>query len=293
MTIVLIGAGLGLGLWALVVWLVPPRPALRAAITLSTTTTPVSAELSGTWGRRVARPAIAALRAAGLPSPRLTRDLALLGREVDDHLAEKLALAIAGLTTPILGVAVANMLGTGAGLEASVLLTLACATGGFLLPDTRVRRAASRRRTDFRHTLSSYIDLVVISLAGGAGVDSALNDSVAVGQGWSFTQLQRALTAARFTRVTPWTALRQLGEELAVPELSELAASLSLAGTEGAKVRQSLNAKAKSLRMRQLADAESRAASNTERMSLPIVLLFLGFLIFIAYPAADKVLNGL
>ncbi|TDV44167.1 type II secretion system F family protein [Actinophytocola oryzae] len=290
MTVIVgIGASLGLGLWALTVWLVPPRPALRTAIargtTMPTPDTPAK--------RRVIGSAVAVLRSAGLPSPKLTRDLTVLGRGVDDHLAKKLALAMVGLAAPILAVTAAAVLGIAVGLHVPAALALACATGGFLLPDVRVRQAARQRRADFRHALSAYIDLVVISLAGGAGVDSALNDSVAVGHGWAFTQLQRALAAARFTRDTPWTALRRLGDELTIPELPEVAASLSLAGTEGARVRQSLSAKATSLRTRQLNDAESRAASATERMSLPIVLLFLGFLIFIAYPAAHQVLNGL
>lgn len=290
---VLIGAGLGLGLWSLTVWLVPPRPALRTVIARSSAMPSPSATSGGGWGRRAIRPAIGFMRALGLPSPSQTRDLVLFDRGVDDHLAEKVALAVTGLAVPILGVVAADVLDIGVDLQVPLVLALACAVGGFVLPDVRLRKAAQRRRADFRHALSAYIDLVVISLAGGAGVDSALNDSVAIGNGWAFRQLQGALVAARFTRDTPWAALGRLGDELAVPELSELAASLSLAGTEGAKVRRSLTAKATSLRTRQLADAESRAASNTERMSLPIVLLFLGFLIFIAYPATEKVLNGL
>jgi hypothetical protein len=72
-----------------------------------------------------------------------------------------------------------------------------------------------------------------------------------------------------------------------------LAASVSLAGTEGAKVRTSLAAKAGALRTHQITDAEGDATAATERMSLPVMLLFLGFLAFIAYPALTKVLSGL
>lgn len=292
-TILLIGAGLGFGLWALAVWLIPPQPVLRAALDRATASTPPSTPVRGGWAARIVRPGVTTLRAAGLPSARLARDLALLGRDVDRHLTEKLVWAVLGMATPLLGAMAASVLDIAVGLQGAVVLAVACSAGGFLLPDARVRRAARQRRADMRHALSAYIDLVVISLAGGAGVDTALNDSVTIGRGWAFTQLRHALTTARLTRVSPWTALRQLGDELAVPELSELAASLSLAGSEGARVRRSLNAKATSLRTRQLADAESQAASNTERMSLPIVLLFLGFLVFIAYPAAQKVLTGL
>lgn len=105
-----------------------------------------------------------------------------------------------------------------------------------------------------------------------------------MGEGWAYTQLQLALSAATRSG-TPWAALGRLGEELGVEELCELAASLSLAGTEGARVRQSLAAKASSLRSHELADAETAAETATEKMAFPTVLLFLGFLIFLGYPA--------
>jgi Flp pilus assembly protein TadB len=152
---------------------------------------------------------------------------------------------------------------------------------------------ASRRRAAFRHALSAYLNLVRILLAGGAGVDGALSDAAAAGEGWAFGHISRALTVARLTRTTPWARLRQLGDELGIPELAELAASISLAGTEGAKVRGSLAAKAAALRTRELADAEGHAQSATERMSLPVVVLFAGFLLFIGYPALSTVLSGL
>jgi tight adherence protein C len=72
-----------------------------------------------------------------------------------------------------------------------------------------------------------------------------------------------------------------------------LAASIGLAGTEGARVRASLQARAVALRGRQLADAEAAAESATERMSLPVVTMATGFLLFIGYPAAHAVLVNL
>jgi tight adherence protein C len=94
-------------------------------------------------------------------------------------------------------------------------------------------------------------------------------------------------------RETPWAALARLGEDLGVPELSELAASVGLAGTEGARVRASLVAKASSLRTHELSDAEAAAESASERMNLPIAVLFLGFLVFLGYPAVERIITGL
>ena len=55
----------------------------------------------------------------------------------------------------------------------------------------------------------------------------------------------------------------------------------------------SIAAKARDLAPRGLADAESAAQAASERMSLPIVLLMFGFVVFLGYPAVMQVLNGL
>ncbi|WP_091374163.1 type II secretion system F family protein [Actinokineospora alba] len=295
-TALMLGAGFGVGVWALAAWLIPPRPALGAVLARSTTPhppTPILAAEDTGWAARIGHPAVAPLRALGLPGQRLTRDLAVIGRPVATHLAEKATLAIGGLLAPVLLQLLLTLAGLPLGVEFPIISGLVLAVAGFVLPDLRARSEAAKLRTGFRHALSAYLDLVWITLAGGAGVDSALNDSAAIGQGWAVEQIRRALDAARLMRTTPWATLRQLGEELDVTELAELAASVSLAGTEGAKVRASLAAKAGALRTHQLTDAEGDAQAATERMSLPVMVLFLGFLVFIGYPALSQVLNGL
>jgi tight adherence protein C len=295
-TALVLGAGLGVGLWALAVWLFPPRPALGAVLA-RTTAPPAPAPILATedtgWAAKLGRPFIAPLRALGLPGERLSRDLAVIGRPVATHLAEKATLAIAGLLAPVVLQLLLTVADLSLGIEFPLVAGLVLAVAGFVLPDLQARSDAAKLRSGFRHALSAYLDLVWITLAGGAGVDSALNDSVAIGRGWAFEQIRRALNTARLTRSTPWAMLRQLGEELDVTELAELAASVSLAGTEGAKVRASLAAKAGALRTHQITDAEGDATAATERMSLPVMLLFLGFLAFIAYPALTQVLAGL
>lgn len=294
-TALLLGTGFGVGLWALAVWLVPPRPALSAVLahTNATPPPPILASDNAGWAVTLGRPFIAPLRALGLPGDRLAGDLRVIGRPVSTHLAHKATLALAGLLAPVLLHLLLAVTGLSPGLQFPVIAGLVLAAAGFIVPDAQARVEAAKARTGFRHALSAYLDLVWITLAGGAGVDSALGDSAKIGRGWAFAQIRRALTTARLTRTAPWTTLRQLGEELDITELSELAASVSLAGTEGAKVRTSLAAKATALRTHQITNAEGDAQAATERMSLPVMVLFLGFLAFIAYPALTQVLNGL
>ena len=91
---------------------------------------------------------------------------------------------------------------------------------GFVVPDLGIRADTARRRRDFRHALSSFLDLVVVALAGGGGVETALADAAGIGEGWAFAALRRALDQARLSRETPWAALARLGGDLGVGELS-------------------------------------------------------------------------
>lgn len=294
---VLLGAGIGAGLWLLAIWAFPPRPPLGrvlAAASGEPAPDPLPAPSgSSSWVSRWGRPLVPMLRAAGLPTRGVADDLRVVGRDTADHLAAKGTLALLGLCTPVVLELLLVLAGGGLGFAFPLVAGLAAAALGFLVPDIAVRRTAAERRAEFRHALSAYLDLVVISLAGGAGVDSALRSSVTVGQGWAFERLETALETARLTRTTPWARLRQLGIELGVPDLAELAASVSLAGTEGAKVRGSLATKAQALRDRETSEIETDAQSATERMALPVMALFLAFLIFIGYPALQKVMAAL
>lgn len=294
--IVLLSAGVGIGLWALAVYVLPPRPSLASLLTRldrMPAPPPILATEERGWAVRLGRPFVGMLRAAGLPTAAVRQDLAITGRATDTHLADKAALALAGLLLPVTLELVLTLGGRPLPWMMSLLSSLGMAVVGFVIPDLVVRAEAARRRATFRHSLSAFLDLIDIFLAGGAGVDGALSDAVAIGRGWSFTQLRRALNTARLTKTTPWATLAQLGDELDIAELTELAAALSLAGTEGAKVRASLAAKAAALRSKGGAEAEAKANSATERMSLPAAVMALGFVIFVFYPAMAQITASL
>ncbi|MEU5437696.1 type II secretion system F family protein [Streptomyces sp. NPDC020719] len=292
----LLGIGAGLGLWALVVWLIPPRPPLsELLVRLRTQPKPQALLVEGEagWAVRVGAPFTALLRSLGLPHRAVEKDLAITGRPADVHLAEKAALGLVGLLLPVTVESVLALGGRALPWQLPAGGSLTLAVGGFLLPDVTVRTEARRRRTAFRHALNSYLNLIHILLAGGAGVDAALHDAADIGQGWAFQQLRRALDMARLTRGSPWSTLGQLGEELDVGELTELAATLSLAGAEGSKVRASLAAKAAAMRTRDGAEAEGEANAATERMVLPGVLMAFGFVVFVFYPALVQIASSL
>ncbi|MGP3769759.1 type II secretion system F family protein [Streptomyces sp. SDT5-1] len=290
--IVVLAMGVGLGLWALSFWVFPPPPPLSELIS-RLHAVPASSDGRTTLrkGRveRLGAPFTPVLSALGLPSSGVRRDLVAVGRSVETYLGEKAALTLTGLCPPTAVAALLALVGRPLPWPVPLAGALTLAVGGFLLPDAGVRTAAERRRTAFRQALSAYLNLIHILLAGGAGVEGALTDAAEVGHGRPFQSIRSALNTARLTRTSPWTALGQLGDEVGVSELSELAATLTLAGAEGAKIRSSLSAKAGALRSRDAAEAEGRANSATERMALPGMLMAFGFVLFVFYPALVQI----
>jgi tight adherence protein C len=270
-----------------------PAPLHRALAALRPTTLvhPELSEGSGPLGRIVGS-ALVRTSFGERVLERMRSDLRVTGVTAADHLAARAALALTGLVWAPLVYAIAQLGGVALPFVIPLWLSLALAPVGFLVPTLTLRTAAAERRRDFRHALSAFLDIVSISLAGGRGVETALHDAASAGRGWAFEEIRRALLEAQLLGETPWAAIARLGKELDVPELGELAASASLAGAEGARVRASLAAKAKALRLHALTEVEAAAQAASERMSLPIVALMLGFIVFIAYPAVDKVLHG-
>jgi tight adherence protein C len=298
----LLGAVAGLG--AIVSWrlLFPAPPPLQAAVDRLNRRNQLvgianrdqaDEGINDLLGRTVGASLERGLRSLGLRLESLEADLRLTGRSIETHMAQKVLLALFGLCLPIL----VGVLWSAAGIDLALSLPL----GGavllgiffFFAPDISLRSEAASRRKEFKSALGSFLDLVVISLAGGAGVESALRDATGVGRGWAFAQLHNALEVTTLTGETPWAALARLGHEVGVPELIELSSSVSLAGTEGARVRESLGVKAVSLREHALAEALAEAESTTEKMAIPVVLLFFGFLVLVGWPAIDLILTGL
>lgn len=292
----LLGAGVGVGAW-LVLRAFGSRPMPLASIreglarpgiaAVGDTRAGTGGTLSGTAG------AIAARALSGLnrwPEIR-AQQLRLTERTPERHALEKVTMAMVGfLGTLVLG---AGLNATGISLPPAVLVFLSAVVGGagFVLPDLVLRDEADRRQRAFRHALSSYLDLVNVILAGGGGIETSLHSAAEAGDGWAFAAIRQALDRARLTNRSPWDTFGQLGDELGIDELRELAASVQLAGSQGARIRASLAAKADSLRGHQVAETEAAAEAATERMTIPVAVLLFGFLVFIAYPAVQQITN--
>lgn len=279
------GAGVGLGLWLVSLGL-RSRPSLsdvgsrlespgRTALTEPMAT---RTELETKATERMSQ----LLQAMGMEPTRRAADLRVTQRSVPQHVLAKLSwavglgggcLLIGLLFAPLIGVTVALL----AGLGGTVL--------GFYVPEWSLTRRAAEARKAFRHAYGGYLDLVNVMLAAGSGPESALQTAADSGSGWAFAEIRGALARARRTRQSVADAFYELGRELEVTELEELAASMALVGRQGARVRSSLASKADALRAQQMAETEAEADAATERMTLPVAMLLLAFLILLGFPA--------
>ena len=218
--------------------------------------------------------------------------LSITGESREGLASKVLVAGGAGLLGPLVVWIAAQSAGVMISPAIAIAISAIVAPVAAVLPVASVLGRARDRRRHFRIVIGSFVDLVVLSLAGGVGVEGALYAASQVSTDWAANRMARALSKARDGGLAPWAGLGQLGEEIAVPELVELASALELAGTEGARIRHSLSSRAVSLRRHEQADAESAANAMTERLFLPGALLLFGFLLFIGYPAFSRIIGG-
>jgi hypothetical protein len=304
--VIAIGLVVGAGVFALIRELIPagtrldaalrrldPPAGFMAAPVSATAVWTAPAQLTGATQRepgafrQLGERLLAA--APWLPVP--YADLALLGKDRGSWLASKVGYGLAGLViTPLLAALLA-LTGTAMPLEVPAAASLIGGVTMFFLPDVITRSAARRRRTDFRYALASYLDLVSLERGAGAGPTEALEAAADIGGGWAFQRIQAALDNARRSGQAPWTGLADLAAETGLVELADLADIAAVAGQEGAKILQTLAARAESMRAQALSADRANAGSKSTTMVVPIALLGAGFLILLVFPMIYRILG--
>lgn len=225
------------------------------------------------------------LRTTGdrLRTPRLTADLAVVRCPAETYAGNLAAAAIAGaMAGPLLAL-------TATSVSVSLWFVPVGALAAAGVVEWRFRQNVVRARKDFRHALGAYLDVLVLLFAANEGPEGAMSHAARIGTGPAFEDLRRATVEARLGGEAVWESLDRLGRTLAISELREIAAAGQMAGDQGASVRKSLITKARSLRQTALAEQESAGNSRASTMFAPIIVLGLGFLLFIIYPATNLI----
>jgi Flp pilus assembly protein TadB len=283
--VIILGALIGLGVFLLVSEVIPAGDRVDAALAR------LGDSGAGPAGPRAAEGREPATHRMGrrltevapwLPVP--SADLALLNQDRAAWLASKVACGILGLAAPVLLTALLAVGGHPLGWAVPVGGALAFGLILFFTPDLVTRVNAAEKRYDFRHALSSYLDLVGLERGAGAGPTEALEAAAEIGAGWAFQRIGAALDAARRVGGAPWTALATLAADTGVTELADLADIAEVAGQEGARILDTLAARAASMRAQQLSADRAKAGSRGTTMVVPIALLAVGFLLLLIFP---------
>jgi Flp pilus assembly protein TadB len=276
--VLLAGILVGLGAFIAVAQSIPSRPRLDAA--LARIHAIGTADLSLPRSRKLARQIAAAM--PWLPVP--AADLALLGQDRLSWFAHKIICGLVGLgVVPALTV-LAAVAGDRLPPAIPSVASLAFGVGAFFVPDLVTKGKAAQRRTDFRHALTSYLDLVALERGAGAGPTDALEAAAHVGGGWTFARIAAALDASRKTGRPPWEGLAALAAQTGIRELADIADIAEVAGQEGARILQTLAARAESMRAEALAATKARAGARSTTMVVPIALLSAGFSVLLIFP---------
>jgi tight adherence protein C len=178
--------------------------------------------------------------------------------------------------------------------QKSLVYTIFGAAFAFYLPDMVVGFIASGRKKNIFLALPDVLDLMVVCVEAGLGLDQAMRKVseemkksariVAEEFGLSNFQLQMGRQKAE--------VLHELGQRTGVDDLRSLAAILIQADKFGSSVAQALRVQSDSMRVRRRQLAEEKAAKTAVKLIFPLVIfIFPGIFVVLVGPAAITMIN--
>jgi tight adherence protein C len=184
-------------------------------------------------------------------------------------------------------------------ISSTVLLVIAAAAVGYLLPHSSIRRKAKQRMRDIRETFPDTLDLLVVSVEAGLGIDNALvkvaheqrSQGLAVGE--ELLLMSREMQAG----LTRREALTRLAERLNLEEVRGLTAFLVQTEEIGGSIARSLRVYAETMRQKRIQNAEEAARKLVIKLLLPLAFCIMPalFCVIFAPPAINimKVFSSL
>ena len=173
----------------------------------------------------------------------------------------------------------------------NVLLALAGAALGYVAPAMVLARMAKKRQHKIRLSLPDALDLLVVSVEAGLGLDQALQR---VGSELAFAHPDlsdelRLVNLELRAGNSRSDALRNLADRTGVDDLSSLVAMLIQTDKFGTSVAQSLRVHSDTLRTKRRQRAEEAAAKTGVKMVFPLVFcIFPAIWVVTIGPAAIK-----
>lgn len=285
-------AGTLIGLAVRAAW--PARPNLASALDRLDASKVSAAIPSNATSRTGSLPERVGNRLIGEFGGRITlpmKDLNLLRISPAEHLGKRVLFALYGLLVPQLMQAMLALAGVPFPYAMPAFLSLALGALFWFWPGKEVARAAAEARLVARHAAASYLERVALARVANSGAAQALTETAQVGGGFIYERMRQVFNQADLAGVTPWDALKQLGEELDIPELTRPADILELAG-DGAAVYTTLQAQARQLRIALLTDAKGKANEASAAMILPVTFGVILMIVFVMIPLTITILGS-
>jgi tight adherence protein C len=162
---------------------------------------------------------------------------------------------------------------------------------GYLLPTMALGRLAKRRQHRIRLGLADALDLLVVSVEAGLGLDQAIQrvgEEIAFAHPDLSDELRLINLELRAGKARS-DALRNLGERTGVDDIISLVAMLVQTDKFGTSVAQSLRVHSETVRTKRRQRAEEAAAKTGVKMVFPLVFcIFPAIFIVTIGPAAIK-----
>jgi tight adherence protein C len=176
----------------------------------------------------------------------------------------------------------------------NVMLALGAAGLGYILPGMALGRMARKRQHRIRLSLPDALDLMVVSVEAGLGLDQALlrvGDELAFAHKDLSEELRLVNLELRAGKARS-EALHNLAERTGVDDLSSLVAMLIQTDKFGTSVAQSLRVHSETLRTKRRQRAEEAAAKTGVKMVFPLVFcIFPAIWVVTIGPAAIKIIE--
>ncbi|HTM24165.1 MAG TPA: type II secretion system F family protein [Vicinamibacterales bacterium] len=181
-------------------------------------------------------------------------------------------------------------------MRPNITVALAAMGLGYVLPGMLLARMAKRRAHRIRLSLADALDLLVVSVEAGLGLDQALTR---VGTELAFAHPElsdelRLINLELRAGKPRSEALRNLADRTGVDDLSSLVTMLIQTDKFGTSVAQSLRVYSDTLRTKRRQRAEEAAAKTGVKMVFPLVLcIFPAIWVVTIGPAAIRFITVL
>jgi tight adherence protein C len=165
---------------------------------------------------------------------------------------------------------------------------------GFLLPNLWLSVSARKRTDAIRRGLPDSLDLMVVAVESGLGLDAAMqrvgdemrNVHTDLSQEFQIATVETQMGVPRTE------ALTKMALRTSVPEMRALVAVIAQAEKLGTSIAKALRNQAESLRTKRRQQAEERAQKTAVKLLLPLILfIFPTIFVVLVGPAAIQLYN--